>query len=99
QNNKQNDDSQNDNQKNAQQMLKGQTGKQGNNFNPQGQGNNPQMQFKSNKSNQQFPNFQQQGDWQKKKWNGPNDVNVWSKQYNNGPKPFSKQWYNDHPKA
>jgi hypothetical protein len=101
QNNNQNNNSQNDNQQNAQQMLKGQTGKQGNNFNPQGQGNNPQFQSKNFQSNQQFSNsqFQQKNDWQKKKWDGPHDVNVWSKQYNNGPKPFSKQWYNDHPKA
>ena len=45
------------------------------------------------------PNFQQQSNWQQKKWQGPHNVDVWTKQYNNGPKPFSKKWYDDHPKA
>jgi hypothetical protein len=98
QNNK-NNNQQNDDQQNAQQVLKGQTGKQGNNFNQQGQSNNPQVQFKNNNSNQQFQNFQQQNNWQKKKWEGPHNVDVWNKQFNNGPKPFSSNWYNDHPKA
>lgn len=46
----------------------------------------------------QFGNVQL-NDWQTRNWQGSRNVQKWSQTYGNGPQPFSKNWYNNHPKA
>jgi hypothetical protein len=76
---------------NAQQMRRGQFG-QGGQFPFQ---SGPFQQFRP-QENQQGLRF---GGWQGNQWQGSRDVETWAKIFSGGQRPFSKEWYDEHPKA
>ena len=39
------------------------------------------------------------GVWQGDRWQGSRNIDKWSQAFGNGQKPFSSQWYQNHPKA
>jgi hypothetical protein len=71
---------------------------------------NGQGQFQSSQksSGQYSQSFQQNGlqfgngqlgNWQSRNWQGSRNVKQWSQTYGSGTQPFSKKWYDNHPKA
>ncbi len=83
---------------NKNQPFNNNNGPQGQQFKKGGQGqNDPNVQvFGGNNNNNNQP-FNK--NWQQNKWNGSNSIKSWSKQYNNGPQPFTAKWYDDHSNA
>src|SRR3972149_3577052 len=39
------------------------------------------------------------GNWQSRKWEGTRHISKWTQQFAEGPQPFTKNWYQAHPKA
>jgi hypothetical protein len=76
---------------NVQQYFNNQQGGQGNLKQQKNQ--TFQQQFLQNGQNKQGNN------WQWKKYNKHNDLQKWVVGFNGGPKPFSNQWYKNHPNA
>jgi hypothetical protein len=76
---------------NAQQFFNNQQGGQGNLKQQKNQ--TFQQQFLQNGQNKQGNN------WQWQKYNKHNDLQKWVVGFNGGPKPFSNDWYKNHPQA
>jgi hypothetical protein len=81
---------QNKNKNNAQQFFNQQGGQ---NFQNQQKNQTFQQQFSQGGQNKQGNN------WQWQKYNKHNDLQKWVVGFNGGPKPFSNDWYKNHPNA
>lgn len=60
---------------------------------------NLQQTFKNPQNAQQFIQGGQGQNWQNQKYNKHNDLQKWVVGFNGGPKPFSNDWYKNHPNA
>jgi hypothetical protein len=98
QRNRQNDE--NDNQGGQGQNNTGQKGRRQGQFGPQFPFQQGQNEFRRDHDDDDQRTTLRLGNWQGNRWQGPRKIDNWVQAYGSvSGKPFSSQWYQDHPKA